>query len=151
MLERVYITNDAVKALHVLAQRRTDEEIKVESDRIYKILKADLQDVMDGKDDIRVTRVIDRTIGKTYSLVRLACEYNLPIVPRKNLKRMYEEQARFEFYKEIKVIPVCKGGRTREERYDIVLKDEGVSVKEVMDYFLPHRVKIVGISSIFER
>ncbi len=149
-MERTYITNDAVEVLHDLASRRSDKEIKVESDRIYKVLKADLQDVMEGKDDIRIMRVIDRKIGKTYSLIRLACEYNLPIVSHENLRRMYEDQAQYEFGEEINVIPVRKGGRVKVERCDIVLKDEGVSVQEITDHFWPRKVKIVGISSIYE-
>lgn len=149
-MERTYITNDAIEALHHLATMRSKEKVKEESDRIYKALKADLQDVLDGKDDIRVMRVIDRKIGKTYSLVRLACEYNLPIVPHKNLKRMYEELANEEFGKAINVIPIHRGGNATE-RCDIVLKDEGVSVQEVIDYFSPHEVKIVGVNSIYGR
>lgn len=147
---RIYITNDAVKVLHDLASNRSEKEIKIESDRMYNALKVNLQDVMNGKDDIRVMRVVDRKIGKTYSLIRLAIEYNLPIVPHKNLKRIYKEQAQYEFGKEIKVIPISKGGRAKE-RYDIVLKDEGVSVQEVIDFFWPWDVQIVGLSSIYER
>lgn len=146
---KTYITQGTMEVLHDIASSRSEKELKVESDRIYKILKNDLQKVMDGKEDICVTRVVDRSIGKTYSLIRLACEYNLPIVPHKNLKRMYEDEAWVKFGKMIKVIPICKGGRINGERCDIVLKDEGVSVQEVIDYFWPRSVKIVGVSSVF--
>ena len=149
-MERTYITNDAVEVLHDLASRRSKQEIKVESDRIYKALKSDLQDVMNGKDDIRIMRVVDRKIGKTYSLVRLACEYNLPIITRNRLARMYDEMANFEFGKAIKIIPVSRGGHTKE-RCEIVLKDEGVPVREIIDFFHPYDVQIVGVSSLYER
>ncbi|HZK84864.1 MAG TPA: hypothetical protein VFC58_09340 [Desulfosporosinus sp.] len=158
-MERTYMTNDAIEALHNLATMRDGEKLKEESDRIYKTLKADLQDVMDGRDDVRIMRVVDRKIGKTYSLIKLACEYNLPIVPHKNLERMYRDMAREEFGKEINVLPICKGGYAKEKtlrgytkgKSHIVLKDEGVSVQDILDYFYPFEVRIVGVSSLFER
>lgn len=149
-MERTYITNDAIEALHNLAIMRDETKLREESDRIYKALKADLQDVMDSKDDVRIMRVVDRKIGKTYSLIRLACEYNIPIVPHKNLERMYRDMAREEFGKAINVITIRKGGYAKG-RYDIVLKDEGVSTQEVIDYFSPYKTKIIGVSSLFER
>ena len=146
---KTYITQGAMEVLHDIASRRSHEELKAESDRIYKALKKDLNEVMNGRENICITRVVDRKIGKTYSLVRLACEYNLPIVPHRDLKRLYEEEAHNKFGKIIKVIPISRG-RSAKENCDIVLKDEGVSVQEVIDYFWPRKVKIVGVSSMFE-
>ena len=149
-MERTYITNDLREALSHFALTRSNEKIREESERIYKALKVDLQDVMDGKDDIRIMRVVDRNIGKTYSLIKLACEYNLPIVPHKRLERMYKDMAQEEFGKMVNVLPIRKGGYAKE-KCNIVLKDEGVSVQEILDYFFPYDVKIVGVSSLYER
>ena len=147
-MNKVYITDALRVAIYDLATRRNLMEIKKESELIYKALKYDLIKVMDGKEEILITRTIDRKIGKTYSLIKLACEYGLPIVSHKNLKRMYENEARDLFSREVTVMPVCKGGSYRGRECDIVLKDEGVSTQEVIDYFWPRRIKIVGISSV---
>src|SRR5665648_1139176 len=68
-VERTYITDDLRETLNHFALTRSNQKIREESDRIYKALKADIQDVMDGKDDIRIMRVVDRKIGKTYAPV----------------------------------------------------------------------------------
>src|SRR5665648_1287533 len=149
-VERTYITDDLRETLNHFALTRSNQKIREESDRIYKALKADIQDVMDGKDDIRIMRVVDRKIGKTYALIRLACEYNLHIVPRKNLERMYRNIAQEEFGKTINVLPICKSGYAKEKtmrgytkgKSHIVLKDEGVSVQDILDYFYPFEVRI---------
>src|SRR5665648_1069179 len=105
---------------------------------------------MDGKDDIQIMRVVDRKICKTYVLIRLACEYNLHIVPRKNLERVYRNIAQEEFGKTINVLPICKSRydkvktmcRYTKVKRHIVLKDEGVSVQDILDYFYPFEVRI---------
>lgn len=145
-----YITEKLMRAIGDVATDRSKEEFIVESEKLYKRLKLDVQDVMNGKEDVIITRIVDRKIGKSYSLLKLACEFNIPIVTNRNMGIVLKRDALRVFGKEIQIVSVSKGGHYEGRSLNIVLKEQGVSEKMVNDYFWPLKVKMVGINSIWD-
>lgn len=97
------------------------------------------------QDCIITTTEKDKCIGKTYSLVELALEYNLPIiVPSLISMRYVKELARKEFGKELRrVIVLDSASNMREIYFGTFLIDEGVK-KEFVDELFMNCKHLIG-------
>ncbi len=149
-MTRTYISEKVGMALDDIFERRGIEEVISESIKLYRMLQEDLYTIKAGKEDILITRVIDRKIGKTYSLIKLSIKYNIPIVVPPRLQRFYQEDAQNFFNKKAWILPLSKKEITGLNNIDIVLKDQGIKTNEIIEFFKPTKIKIIGFSSMFE-
>lgn len=151
VVKNTYITQDAVKAINSLALKRSNDEVKEESEKLYRKLKNDLNEVLNNNQDIILTRVVDRKVGKTYTLMRMANEFNIPLIVKGELKQIYKREAFKMFGKDININIIDIKDITKvKQQCNVALKDEGISTQEVIDCFKPKKIKIIGLISIYE-
>lgn len=132
-----FITRETIEAIGEIARRRSLKDIiRIEND-LHDMLKGYIKEAEHcaGYDFIVYTP--ERKIGKTFTLIKLACEYNIPLIVHDRLtvvkiKRDVKESTG----KDIMVSTIDR------MRYDlkhintgIILKDEGVSLKDLRDNF----------------
>lgn len=146
---KTYISEEALKAMTDICCLRSLEEIIQKSNMLYDGLLRDLKKIISGEENEIITRVIDRKIGKSFSLIRLAIEYDLPIVVSPGLEKFYDRDAQEFFNKTVRVIPLAMRAIEKEKNINIVLKDQDTKVGDIANKFWPRKVKVIGFSSIF--
>lgn len=133
-MDREYITPETREAVNEAAIRRTPEQVIKEGNRLYAILKEDVDNALITGGDY-ITHTVERKIGKTWTLIRIAMEHdNIPIVVQnESQKRLIERQARAMSDTKIEVLTVEQKmhGRAEFKAYDVVLKEEMVTVEAV--------------------
>lgn len=150
-MERIFVTDKMRQARHDTAVTRTNEEIQIAGNEIYDRLKADvlIAQTKQGRDYI--THILERKVGKSYALMRIAAETGYPIIVHNSVwADCIKREAKKKYDWDIQVIsfrsiPV----RTDGMRCDVMLKDEGVDIVEVRDRLNDNKlswVSVVGIN-----
>lgn len=129
----IYISLEMRKARSEI-RRTTEECIKI-SNELYPMLKEDMKRAEANRGRDYITYTPDRKIGKTYNLMRLAAEYDYPLIVHDAIwARCIEKQDKKLFNKSIivrsyRVIP----NRFDGLRCDVILKDETVDISTLRD------------------
>jgi len=148
-VEQLFITDELMMAIQDMAKNRSKAEVIKHSDRIYSDLKRLTEEALKYKNGEWLIKTVDRKIGKTYALIKVACEYQIPIAVKGNdLCRLLEREAKEELGQLLQTINVNLLNDRRLSRVDIVLKDEGTPVRLIRER-LGDNVRIVGICSFF--
>lgn len=130
---------------------RTTEECIMISNELYPMLKEDMKRAEANRGRDYITYTPDRKIGKTYNLMRLAAEYDYPlIVYDARWARCIEKEAKKLFNKNIIVRSYSAISNTFDGlRCDVILKDEPVDIVTVRDMLNEQGlgwVSVVGIN-----
>ncbi len=117
---------------------------------LYEELRKDVDKALANSGRDYITYLIERKVGKTSSLIRLADEFQCPIIVdndrwgnclRSEAKKMGIEVTTIG-YRAI-------GNRLTGRKFDFILKEEGVEIEKVRDELIKHRlswVSVVGIN-----
>ncbi len=130
--------------------RRTTLECIKLSNEIYPLLKLDVEKAEANRGRDYITYIPDRKVGKTYNLMRLAAEYDYPlIVHDASWARFVKKEAKKLFNKDIVVctyrtIPNSFDGL----RCDVILKDELIDIVTVRDLLNENGFKWVSVVGI---
>jgi hypothetical protein len=145
-MEYPYMTEELRQAMNEIARKRKQEDIDKYSEQLYKMLKQDLKLIRRGTEYECLIKTVDRCIGKTYAIIRLSLEENIPIVVKsRDMGMCIQHEAMKLFNTKVKVISL--GSRSAWERHEpIVLKEEGATVESIRNE-LGKDVRIIGISS----
>lgn len=78
----------------------------------------------------------DRNIGKSYTLVKLALKYDLPIVVRYQTDARNLKDLEYKYFKsdKIKIETICMNLDRRQCKYETLLIEEGFTEKELRKY-----------------
>jgi len=150
-----FITQEMYEAIGQVSKQRNIKDIVKYSNELYKTFEKNIVSLVamkafKEKPDDFIIRTIDRKIGKTTALVRLACNYNIPIaIDDKRWVNSYRECANELGLKEPKIIDIRNRLAWFTNMQYVILKDETISVKSIRNK-LGNDVVIVGISSFFE-
>ncbi|WP_147325772.1 hypothetical protein [Lacrimispora amygdalina] len=80
MMERIFMTDKMRQARHDTAVTRTKEEIQIAGNEIYDRLKADVLIAQNKQGRDYITHILERKVGKSYALMRIAAETGYPII-----------------------------------------------------------------------
>lgn len=129
---------------------RSDEDSKRLSDELYNILKKDILLAQANTRRDYITYTLERKIGKSYNLLKLASEYNYPLVVY-NLQcaKIAEREAKRFFNKKIKTLTINQLSH-RLERCDcnVLLKDDMVDIVKLRDKLVTNRMSYINIVGI---
>ena len=146
-----YISTELREAIGNIASRRTTSEIIRQSNNIYEILKKDIETSLNSEGLDLITYTPERKIGKSYSLMKLASEYNMPIIVHSSAWGQYVERKAKELFG--RTIAVRSISSNLANLYGLncktVLKEEAVDAHELREKLknveLEH-INIVGIN-----
>jgi hypothetical protein len=113
--------------------RRTEKELTNVSEQLYQVLFDDFNKAITTKGKDYITYTADRKIGKTHNLIKLAIEYECPIIVHDSLwANSLKKFIKNNFGKEVQVVSYRGiGNRLDGIRCDIILKDEMVAIDEL--------------------
>lgn len=142
-----FMTQETRNAIHEVARNRSKNRIIEISNELYVSLKHDIIDAGTYEGEY-ITATVERMIGKTCALIRLANEYKVPIiVPNDNIKCLVERQAK-ELNKNVEAIVINRRNSSTHmefrKKYRVVLTEERVDIGLVKEIFRP--LGIVGIN-----
>lgn len=145
-MEYPYMTEELRQAMNEIVRKRKQEDIAKYSEQLYNMLKQDLKLIRHGTEYERLIKTVDRCIGKTYAIIKLSLEENIPIVVRSyDMGMCIQNEAMDLFNKQVKTI--CLGSWSASGRHEpIVLKEEGATVESIRRE-LGENVRIIGICS----
>ncbi len=131
--------------------RRTEDDIINISKQIYEILESDLLKAQHQKGEDYITYTVDRKIGKTHNLIKLAVEYKYPlIVHDASWARALQRSVKKECGENISILSYRSAGNIMDGiPCDIILKDEMVPIETLRDILNSSGkgyVNVVGIN-----
>jgi phosphoenolpyruvate carboxylase len=145
-VEYPYMTEELRQAMNEIARKRKQEDVAKYSEQLYRMLKQGLEIIRRGTEQERLIKTVDRCIGKTYAIIKLSLEENIPVVVRSHDMGMCIQREAMELFN-AQVRTISLGSWSARGRHEpIVLKEEGASVEAIYREF-GKDVRIIGISS----
>lgn len=89
----IYMTTEGLEALEQVSCERTREEVEATAQQIYEELKR-LYRLFNREQAVNADGIIctvERKIGKTTAIIKLAEELGLPIITRRQVKDMFRD------------------------------------------------------------
>lgn len=150
-MRHLFISKEARLMYAKIMAHRSNEEISELGNELYNKLKEDIAKAKQYRGRDYITYTPERNIGKTYNLVKLATEFDYPIVvPNNNWGKMLRRESRWTFGKEVETICFSSLGITTDGiNMDVLLKEEMIDIVELR-YILNKNnlywVSVVGIN-----
>jgi hypothetical protein len=145
-----YITPELHKVRCEIGKHRTKRECIELSEKLYEIVRADVLKAEKNIGRDYTTFALDRKIGKTYNLMRLAAEFDYPmIVHDGGWAKVIQKESKNIYGKKVSVLTICSmKNRLDGTRCDVLLKDEMVSMEELRDKLNEYGYRLVSIVGI---
>lgn len=131
----LFMSKSMRKARGEIGQNRTSQELIETSNNLYETLLADIKKAKKTSGMDYTTYTPDRKIGKTYSLIRLAIEYDYSlIVHNSGMARIIQRETKKRAGKDITVLSFDTiTNQLYGMHYDVLLKDEMVDMVKLRD------------------
>lgn len=152
---KLFVTPETREAIHRAASERSSKRVaEIEQDLeeiLDQILKMTMTQRVSVEDIIILTP--ERRIGKTTALIKIAAEWNIPIIAAPQEKHFMSEEIRREYsHEEITILTTYEAERAiRGTQYRVVLKTELEpieKVREMLQKIGMEQITIIGFEGM---